>query len=340
MSAPSAVEARMRRILDEEWRRLGESVPSGTGLVSVDLAFASTAGGAVRVGVDGDRFRHVLVPLPEGEAEVSDHRSAGVRLSTRTLVVDDVSVRYADLHCLRRDLAGVFTGLAADLCLGLNQESSRPGDAVVAKLRSWRELLAGQREAWTPQRLAGLYAELLVLERLLASRSDAVDLWTGPAGEAQDFRSTHHALEVKATLSKEGRLVRIHGLDQLESPAGGLLALAWFRLTRVPTAAGDTLPALIERCEHIGDAGQLRRRLDFLGLPALDDPLLAEHGFEVLEERWYEVGDDFPCLTPQRLIGAVVPPGVGSVEYVVDLDTVAPASADGLEQTARMVEAS
>ncbi|NTW39901.1 MAG: PD-(D/E)XK motif protein [Cellulomonadaceae bacterium] len=319
MTRVASVESELRRTLEHYWSQL--PVPSGPTIASVDIALP-LGRGYVRVGVDAVSHRHILVPMPIEAPDVSDHVSSGVCLTTRALVSDEASVRYADLECARPDLTGVFTGLAADVCLALLAGPDDPGAAVSQQLDDWRALLGAGHAAWTTERFGGLVAELLILDELLDLDSRAVSWWTGPLGEAQDFRSPIHALEVKASLTKEGRLVRIHGTDQLETPVGGTLGLVWFRLRPADAGVGVGLVELIERCLAKGGAAGVLDRLDRAGLPAMSEPEVVGARFEIVERRWYRVDDGFPSIRPSRFIEQAVPAGVGAVEYLIDLDVV------------------
>lgn len=319
MTGRVSVEAELRRTLEHYWAQL--PAPSGPSIASTDIAIP-LGSGTVRVGVDAERRRHLLVPIAVDAPEVTDRTGSGVRLTTRALSSGEGTLRYADLECARPDLSGVFTGLAADVCLALLSGPDDPGAAISIHLDDWRALLGARVQAWTTPRLGGLTAELLVLDRLLDLDGHAVSWWTGPLGEAQDFRSALHAIEVKASLTKEGRLIRIHGTDQLEPPEGGALGLVWFRLRPADAQSGVGLVELVERCLERGGAAAVLDRLDRLGLPALSDPDISAARFEIVEQRWYLVDDAFPAIHPARFRDRAVPAGVGGVEYLVDLDVV------------------
>lgn len=317
-----SLESELRRTLEHLWAQL--PAPLGPTIASVDMAIPLNAGN-VRVGIDSDRRRHLLVPISSGAPEVSERTGSGVRVTTRALTSDEGSLRYADLECARPDLSGVFTGLAADVCLALLAEPDDPGTTVTTHLDDWRALLEAGRRPWTTPRLAGLAAELLVLDRLLDLDKRAVSWWTGPLGEAQDFRTSRDAIEVKATVGQEGRLVRIHGTDQLEPPMGGALGLVWFRLRVAGAGTGIGLIDLIDRCSARGGAAGVLDRLDHVGFPATPEPDVETASFEIVEQRWYRVDDEFPAIHPGRFLTRAVPAGVGAVEYLVDLDVIAAA---------------
>lgn len=315
-------EAALRRTLEVLWRELAEkhSASDDRTLQSAELALPTPAG-PVRLASDSYGLPHLLVPLVKGNKDVEDRRSSGVHLATRTLLVDDEVVRFLDLECRRTTLTGVFTGLVADICMVLARTESAPEQAVPEALEAWRELLGG-RPQWTPQRLAGLYGELLVLEHLLAVDPGAADTWTGPTGAAQDFRSHSNAIEVKTTTSTQGRLIHVHGLEQLVRPPAGSLRIAWFRLEASAPGVADDVPSIVERCLAAGEPHTILSRLDRLGLPALASSEIRVASFSLIDQRLFEVDEDFPSITPARFSSGVVPAGVSGVEYYVDLDTV------------------
>ncbi|MFJ5026819.1 PD-(D/E)XK motif protein [Streptomyces sp. NPDC088560] len=321
----SLASLRLRDLLERLWDRLDQQAATAgdNALIAVGLEVA-TPHGPLRLGRDGEGLRHLLVPLGHGDRVDDDMRSAGVHLTTRTLTRDgELPVRYADIACRRHDLAGTFTGLVADLAGLIATEPTRAHSLTVRTLQAWRLLFEGCSNRWTIPRLAGLFAELLVLEDLLSMDSRAVRAWLGPLGCPQDFRSTHHAIEVKGTVAAEGRVVHIHGADQLEAPAQGTLALAWLRITESTGPGARSVPELLVACRgKTDDIGVLETRLAALGLPQGDEGSIAQARFLATEQRWFEVSGDFPRITPQSFVEASIPAGVHNLEYRIDLDTI------------------
>lgn len=333
-----AAASDVRSKLGAAWRSIGgRSAGAAHRLEALQLDPLSVGNRPLLAALDGDGRRHLLVPLPSGSADVEDSRSAGVILSTRTLERPDGHQRYADLACMRTDLTGVFAGLAADVCATVIG-ATEPGLLVAQKLSAWRELFETPPQVWSPSRLTGLFAELLVLRTLLDVNSSAASAWSGPVGEAQDFRRGRHALEIKATLSPETRMVSVHGWDQLEPPPDGSLMLGWFRLRL--NDSGRTVPELIADCLSRAAVPQdVHTRLDRLGLPELDSKELLLQ-FQLAEERWFEVDAAFPAIVPARFAAGHVPTGVVSLEYRIDLDTVRPSPNDRAAAIARFLDPS
>ncbi|KUL31458.1 PD-(D/E)XK motif protein [Actinoplanes awajinensis] len=325
----SGQEARLRRTLESLWRDISIDAPvtGASSLSSADLMIP-TSEGPLRLALDPEGRRHLLVPLPTSAAAVEDKHSSGVHLDTRVLVIDDRPVRCLDLVCRRSDLVGVFTGLVADVCLALAPDPREPGKTLARTLTSWRELFGEDSPAWTVPRLAGLFGELLVLEEILRRRPTASAFWVGPTGTAQDFRSDRNAIEVKTSTTMQGRVVRIHGIDQLDPPTTGFLSLVWCRVLLSKPGTGDSVPAAIARCLALGGDQPLLSLLDRLKLPPLTTSELLTTTFELGERRLFDIDEDFPRITPDRFGTRVTPAGVGGVEYLVDLDVVAPSDED------------
>jgi hypothetical protein len=276
----------------------------------------------LRLGRDREGLLHLLVPLAPGLRADRVPGGQGLSVTTRDLLVDDRPVRYLDLSCLRVDLAHVFAGLAVDICMRL-LVGSGPVGAVAGAIEEWRALVGRGSEEWTRSRCAGLLGELTVLRRLLKLDPATLATWAGPLGAAQDFRAYGQAIEVKSTLSPEGRTVRVHGSDQLEEPESGELHLVWFRVGEPNDGTGVTVRSVITELAHlVQDVILWSRCLSKLRVPPTEHPEFDTRRFAVLDERWYRVDGAFPRVVPASFAIGAVPGGVGGIEYLVDLDAV------------------
>ncbi|GID28930.1 PD-(D/E)XK motif protein [Paractinoplanes brasiliensis] len=329
----------LRRTLEKLWQEVASEVPATDedALASAELALYA-AEGPLRLAVDRLGHRHLLVPTVADRGTVPEWRSEGVQLRPVTKIVDDEPVGFLDLECRRDDLNGVYTGLVADVCVAVAKDARISGLRLIEMLESWRELLGGSHRDWTVPRLAGLYGELAILELLLRLDPAATEAWVGPTGAPQDFRRRAGALEVKSSTAAVGRLVRVHGVDQLETPVGGTLSLIWSRYAAVPHGEGDSIPSIVERCLAGANSALLLGLLDRMRLPSFNSPELRDVGFTFVERSVYDVGPDFPRITPDRFIGGAVPAGVQAVEYMVDLDTVPSTEDDLIRVLGRFLE--
>jgi len=202
-----------------------------------------------------------------------------------------------------------------------------PALATVEALRRWRSLFSDT--AATPgldrQRLVGLIGELLILEEVLRlDTGRRLDAWVGPLGGVHDFRRGRTALEVKSTMVREGRVVPVSGIAQLEAPEEGTLHVAHLRLASDP--AGNTLPETVDRILALGVvARDLLLLLDRVGYHLDDADHYMEQRFRVVDRRIYDAGDRaFPRLTPASFTGGVMPAGVLNVDYEIDLTNEPP----------------
>jgi hypothetical protein len=313
------VNSEWREWLDRIWSGLEETSPSSERALRVAETPVETADGALAVAVDHEGHRHVLVPVR------SHHKTRGgidgpvLQLRRRPLMDTDSYQEFVDLACLRSDLNDVFTSLCADIVTAVQETPQAPVKALYQVIDRWKALFRSGGPLLGPEQMAGLFGELLVLKKLLHTDPSAHRLWRGPGRHRHDFGNGGHAVEVKSGVGREGRRVRIHGLEQLEAPAGGTLRLAWFKLERA-TGAGTGLVELIEQTMRLcDDESALLTLLAAAGYRAADAAHYSDVRFVVSEDRWYDVSADFPKLTGELLAEAGVSIQVREVDYTIDL---------------------
>ncbi|MGY1703558.1 PD-(D/E)XK motif protein [Geodermatophilus sp. SYSU D00697] len=305
--------------LDRLWTAAaGRPVVSAfrTAAVGVD-----TAQGPLLAGVDAHGRRHLLVPIAGRHTLREELGGKAVVLRRRALEDERRYQEYASLELVDERLDELFTALCVEVSDRVAAEPERAVGALREVLKDWKALLAGNREVLGPSALAGLFGELQLLRSLLEQNPGAVAFWTGPTGSAQDFHRGLRAVEVKTTTSPEGRVVTVHGADQLDVAPPGRLVLHWSRLQ---SGEGVSLPELVaELLGRTDDAGRLRGLLRTVGYDEADSELYGRHRFEVVEQRTYLVGPGFPRIVPAGLSGDAVLGGVGPIGYTVDLDAAA-----------------
>jgi hypothetical protein len=293
---------------------LSASQAAAHGLMLSQLP-VTTAVGDVAAAVDSEGSRHLLVPVPVGTPVVADRHSRSVTLQRRELIVDGERRFFIDVACHEPELDDLFERLAADMC---EQISAKPSDFLLIPARTlvrWRRLFETGREPLSPGQLAGVFGELWVLREMVAvDPLRRVDHWKGPDNAIHDFRRGRIAVEVKTSTARNGRLVEIHGAEQLDAAPYEKLALAYIRLRE--SADGMRLSDLLTELREAGvDSVELQRRLDALGVSDdTDTP-----SYEVHEETWFSVTEDFPKIVPGSFKTGVVPEGVQSLNYRLDL---------------------
>ncbi|OAH13400.1 PD-(D/E)XK motif protein [Streptomyces jeddahensis] len=319
-------EDTLRRLVEEHWTALEAEQTTGEHRLRVAQLPVITEGGPLAVAIDYEGHRHVLVPVHANRKIRPGMEGPVLRLRKRALEDEETYQQYADLSCLRNDLSDLFTELCVDVLGAAEELPENPVKALYRVLDRWKALFRTQGTPLGPEQLAGLFGELMVLNRLLETDSSAHRLWRGPEGHRHDFSAGTIAVEVKSSTAREGRKPRIHGLDQLEGPEGGTLALAWFRLH--PTTVNGSGPAFVELVDRAlrmcDDEGALLELLAEAGYRPSDADRYRDVRFVIGEERWYRVDPGFPGLTGQALVAAGVPVSVLDVEYTIDLSGETP----------------
>ncbi|WP_324784074.1 PD-(D/E)XK motif protein [Streptomyces sp. H51] len=311
----------LRKVVEEHWSALEAEPPSGERRLRVSQLPVDTEQGVVAAAVDHDGFRHLLIPVRSHLKIRSGLDGPVLDLRKRPLEDGETYQTYADLACVHSDLNDLFTELCADILDATGKLPNSPVKALYRVLDHWKALFQPQGTVLGPEELAGLFGELLVLDRFLQHDSSAHRLWWGPDGHHHDFTAGNLAVEVKTSAKGEGRRPRIHGLDQLDAPEGGTLCLAWFRLHRANgTDFGVGFLELLEQTlRSCDDESALLGLLAQAGYLSVDAHRYRDVRFAVDEERWYEVNPDFPALTTRALGAAGVPISVLDVEYTIDL---------------------
>jgi hypothetical protein len=284
--------------------------------------------GPVLLGLDVNAGRHLLVPLRPDEPLREDRTSHGVHIVDRRLLDGERTQRFADVACRLPHLAELFNVLVDEMLDSLERQTP-PGPAGChAVLERWRELLEHERGTLLgTEQLAALVAELWYL-REIVERDPArrLDCWVGPHGDRHDLRRRNMALEVKATLVREGLLVEIHGHEQLEPPEGGQLYLAVMRLERIDQE-GLTVPELVRSLLDMGiDRKQLVDLLDRVGYRLTDSAAYDQFHFRVRDQRMYLVDAQFPRIIASSFVSGVMPRGILRLRYFVDLTGESPVS--------------
>jgi hypothetical protein len=280
-----------------------------------------TPNGPLQAAVDADGHRHLLVPIASRHTLQEMLDGEAVVLRRRALEDEHRYQEYASLELVDDRLADLFTSLCIEVAERVAATPDRAVAALRDALKDWRALLAGNRQVLSSSALAGLFGELHLVRSMVIRDPGAAAFWTGPSGSAQDFHRGRRAVEVKTTTAPEGRVIRIHGADQLDVKPPGRLVLHWLR---VRGDQGTSVPELVDDILQWTDhAAGFRKHLHKVGYHELDREAYAPKRFDVIESRTFEVGSGFPRITPAGLTGDAVLGGVGPVEYSVDLDAAA-----------------
>jgi hypothetical protein len=311
----------VRRDLAAVWTVL-ESTPPDAGVEAVGVGYEVSAG-ELLAGVDGEGRRFLLIPLLSGEAARVDTRGRAVHL----LRLNHAGAHYLAVTCLLRELHTVFTQFSRELVASI-EDADSPARAAAEAFERWKALFSegALRGVIGEERLVGLLGELLTLEALLAENAPGdLAYWKGPSGEPQDFRTATHALEVKSTLVREGRIVGISSVDQLQTPPNSDLYLIHHRLERDPS--GFNISDICQRLVAKGASeSDLAAGLDGNDVYASDLKPYAGRRYRQVETRTYNTaGFAFPRITRDSFSGGDIPPGTLRISYSIDLTNEPPA---------------
>lgn len=237
--------------------------------------------------------------------EVPATTSAAEPSLLEQVAISDVIIegrRYLEIASTAPLLFESFYGLAAQV-ISTVLAGTPPAQALNGAVADW-EALIRQAAVLSEERQAGLFGELLFLERLIAGGvKDAVATWVGPDRQAHDFRWGKLEFEVKTT-SGAARVHTINGLTQLMPSPNCRLFLISTQLTDAGTG-GRALPELVGSLRGgltTLQRAEFDRRLDLAGY-------LGRHAAHYRRRRrlrsdpiLIEVGPGVPRLTPAALI--------------------------------------
>lgn len=202
--------------------------------------------------------------------------------------------------------------------------SGTPPHAALAQAVELWDTLVAQTEVLSEERQAGLFGELLLLERLLgAGVADAVTGWVGPDRQAHDFRLGTVEFEVKTT-SGAKRIHTINGLGQLSASEDCTLHLVSLQVADAGSG-GRTLPELVNGLRQAAPKADLKgfeARLEAAGYTERHRDHYARRRRLRSPMALIPVADGVPRLTAAAI--AALPPAfagdrIGTVVYDVDV---------------------
>jgi hypothetical protein len=235
-------------------------------------------------------------------------------------------VRFA-LTLSDRSYATVFGVLCEDVAAAAARAGTSKGALRdwTGRLHVWQAFMARHGPGGLSESaVLGLMGELFLLRDelipLIGVRS-AVEVWSGPLGEPNDFSLPNGFLEVKTTSRQAPETLEIANTAQLDDTRGRIL-LAHMRLRPNPT--GTTLPqlvsevrvAIIEQApDRLADYDNLLMSVGYVHAQSEIYTVTYSHDRTDL----YAVEGEFPRLKP-----SAVPAGVRNCSYTIDLVACGP----------------
>jgi hypothetical protein len=219
----------------------------------------------------------------------------------------------------------LFAELAADV-VGVLARNPGEGAAarVLGRVIAWQSFFATRRDEFSPERAAGLFAELTVLSTAFLptiGASPSLSAWYGPDPAVQDFQHGDIAVEVKSFRGNGPGQLLISSERQLETIGVGELYVAYVRLDQRQEGTGVTLGKTIATLKNsISNSpfayDLLQHRLLSYGWHNSYTELRTEK-YQVRSSELFEVRSGFPRITSSNL-----PNGVREISYSVDRSAI------------------
>jgi hypothetical protein len=281
-------------------------------------AEAGSSKDPVRFAVSPSGEPRLLLPLAAYERAEQIETGNALEIKVSTLLLAGRPKTFLDLTCKSVDLEQVFTEVVEQILARVSGGVSAI-DAVKDTLRDFRSLISQSSSRLERGRVAGLVAELIVLNKLLEHSPSAWQAWRGPVGDRHDFRNGDLSLEIKASTSPANNQITIHGIEQLAAPTAGSLFLHHVVLEPVKngtlTVSGLGQSALARSDSEC----RLRHLLTEAGCSDVFDTRWNQYAFQFHSEQLYKVEGAFPRLLYSCFIDSKLPPGVNIDTYTIDL---------------------
>ena len=300
----------------ELWAELRARRPAGDDVLEMSVIPDMPGARQAMFAMDRRGGLHLLLPSdgPPPEPRPVDLR--GLRVRQHELAGEGVYVDLVAEAC-HEDM---FSSLCAAVLNAIVEQRRRPWEAVSSTMRAWQSAWKASPSSMERTVQVGLYGELLTLELIMlpALGPRAVMQWSGPDRERHDFVGERMHLEVKTTCRRRHEH-EISRVDQLHAPEGRVLYLASVMLEE-SAAGSETLATRIDSVASLlrnapAESDEFQAKLVLLGwseeMRRTGELMRFHHADSII----LAVEDGFPRMPP----GFVLPPGVVSMKYSVDL---------------------
>ncbi len=310
--------------LESIWALLEEKIESGShsrNRVYRRLDLDKESGLRLGVTYPGN-IREFFIQIDEDDKySFNPPKWVGMRFDMITLDIPHEGTKHILLYLEDREHIRVFTTICSDITETLSQLENP--SLRVQRLQDCLEQWTRFFEKFGPDGLSqeaqrGLYGELTWLEFLLKTGIDmavAVESWKGCNRAYHDFETKERVVEVKTTMTKEPRRVRISNERQLDNRGLKSLHLYVLTLQRLESG-GETLPELVEKIREALKDNELagahfERSLKKAGYLDIHTGNYTS-GYIQKKQEIFLVNGNFP-----RIIDP--PAGVGDISYSVTI---------------------
>ena len=255
----------------------------------------------------------VAIEILDNDYIISEH-FANARYHTCSYPIGNIVKKFIVLQCYREDLRIEFASLCTQFL-----DPGKDGEARIKLLENptewwnnWRDLLGNRINERT---VYSIIAELYTLNYIL--QFDKTAEWSGNGSGTHDIECQNVSIEVKSTINKYSSKMTASGQFQLN--ANKPLYIYFLRME--PSITGHSINSLIEELKNNGyDENKLEQMLLNRGYEKGSSS--RELRYDILEERKYDVDDNFPKIIDKSFKNDIFPKAIVHIEYTIDLDAV------------------
>lgn len=305
-----------------DWRRLLDELSheNPTEIPSVET-LTQTAAGSLRLSVSREGACALLIPFRAGSFQEPENKSETVRTRKIVLMLNGRPVQFMETRCEDNSLIDVFARYVSDVLRRVENGASGTR-AIEEALAEFRRLLhVPSRSRKDPRVIIGLLGELVTLEEILRLDPRGVSMWFGPDQDKHDFRSGRVSIEVKSSLSAEGKLVHINGLRQLHCAPDEFLILRQLHFERNSKGSLCVTDLVTTLAELTVSVDLFLDKLKKIGYEESNRDSWDMDRFNLIAATPYRISDGFPKLTPDSVTPAWPIWGIGNVKYELDLSS-------------------
>jgi hypothetical protein len=306
----------------DRWTRLRGS-GEGDGAIEVPSISSGveTGFGPVRFAIGPEGQPRLMVPCGPDAAHRGDVSNGKLSVALSRYEVAGRKTLFLDVMCVERALDPVFAELADEIVHRV-ADGEAPSDAVESTISDFRDLLKDAERTEIPvEKILGLVGELVVLRSLVRTSPQAIEAWTGPFEQRHDFRRREHAIEVKTSARADETSVSISSCEQLSEPAGGSLMLVHLIVERAESGELSVSGLSSEIVANGVPRPSLKKALAAIGCSDPESPEWNCVRYELEKIIGYRVASGFPRITTGQFPGGVLPHGIESIAYSVDLSS-------------------
>ncbi len=279
----------------------------------------------IRLGVSIPGIKkELLIELTDrGQHSFFDPKWAGLIITAIDLDIHQEKIPHLMLHILRQEHESVFLLVCADIVVTLinivkPEHRARELNNCLDKWSRFFHKHGFDGLGIEAQR--GLFGEIYWMQRIInagMNKNKAVNAWQGCSGAYHDYIYQDGAVEVKTTISKEPRKVKINNERQLDDRVLEKMVLYVLSLQVLPSG-GLTLPSLIEEIrfslsDNMSAKISFEQSLHEAGYIDSHEYIYKDN-YIIKKEESFLVRDGFP-----RIID--MPSGTGDLSYSVSISS-------------------